>query len=150
MNKLPTIFENFDKLGTLFDHSVGFDDIFERMSRGFMESPLNPSFPPYNIKKVDDTHRTIELAVAGYTHNDIEVNVVDGVLKITAEKKDETEKSGDDYVFKGIASRSFTRQFRLSDHAEVEEASLRDGMLKVLVKLNEPIENEVKKIPLIT
>lgn len=150
MNKLPTIFENFDKLGSLFDHSIGYDDIFERMSRNFMESPLNPTFPPYNIKKVDDAHRTIELAVAGYTQDDIEVTVVDGVLKIEAAKTDETEKTNDDYVYKGIASRNFTRQFRLSDHAEVEEATLRDGMLKILIKLNEPIENEVKKIPLIT
>lgn len=145
-SKLPTIFSN-QSLNSFFDHSVGFDRLFDSLFDDFMPSVASTTFPPYNIRKEGEKDRVIELAVAGYNQNDIDISLNNDVLTISAQKMDEDEKQSDGYLYKGLASRSFKRQFKLSDHADVAKATMKDGMLYIHIRIDEP-ENEVLKIPI--
>ena len=119
--------------------SIGFDSLFERLFD--MDSTRESGYPPYNIRKINEVQYVIELALAGFSKDDIEVEVTDGQLAIRS--KDNTkEESTDSFVHKGIAKRSFMRTFTLSDDIIVKGADLKDGML--IVDLERVIPDEKK------
>ena len=120
--------------------TIGFDSLFERLFD--MDTTRDSGYPPYNIRKVDELQYTIELALAGFSKDDIEVEVTDGQLAIRSKKLEEkTEVNSDDsFVHKGIAKRSFMRQFTLSDDIIVKGADLKDGML--IINLEKVIPDE--------
>jgi len=125
--------------------SVGFDDMFKRL-RDMSESlPKIPSYPPYNIKKVEDNKYVIEIAVAGFGQQDIEVEMNDDTLTVRGQIESKLEEA--DYIFKGIADRSFKRSFTLADSVEVKNAELLNGMLKIWLERFIPEEKKPKKIP---
>ena len=145
MNKqfIPTIFgdtfKDFDKF------FVGFDEQFTKMQKLHDDITKNiPNYPPYNIKKVDDTHYVIEMAVAGFGQNEIDIEIDGGklVVKGNVQSTDEEEN----FLFKGIAARAFTRTFALNDQVEVKDAELFNGMLKIALERLIPEEKKPKKV----
>ena len=145
MNKqfIPSFFsqdlKDFDKF------FVGFDDQFTKLQKLHDDLTKNiPNYPPYNIKKIDDTHYTIEMAVAGFGQSDIDIEI-DGGKLIVKGNVNSTE-SEDDFLFKGIAARAFTRSFALNDQVEVKDAEIFNGMLKIALERLIPEEKKAKKV----
>jgi molecular chaperone IbpA len=89
----------------------------------------NSNYPPYNIIKHDDEHWGIELAVAGFTRSELNVELAEGVLTVTARAEPSNEQL--EYVHRGLAKRAFTRKWTLADDVVVLGASLVDGVLKI-------------------
>lgn len=114
---------------------VGADQILKKMVEGaaFVANTAMSSFPPYNLKKVDDNKYVIEMAVAGFSKQDIEITLEDNKLLIkgvtSVSTNEEPEKS--EYLYKGIAARDFTRAFTVADSVEINNAELVNGMLKI-------------------
>ena len=107
--------------------SVGFDRLFDMLENSSL-GPNGEGYPPFDLIKLDDNRYRIEIAVAGFKREDIDITAQQNVLIVSGEKVDE---SGPDYVHRGIANRSFERRFALADHIEVRGADLRDGMLSL-------------------
>ena len=134
------VFKDFDKF------FVGFDDQLRQMQRLHDDVTKNiPNYPPYNIKKVDDTHYVIELAVAGFGESEIDIEIDGGKLVVKGNVAS-SEEDGSDYLFKGIAARAFTRTFALNDQIEVKNAELFNGMLKIALEKLIPEEKKAKKV----
>lgn len=126
--------------------TIGFDDVLNQINE-ISENVTKsvPGFPPYNIKQVKDNKYVIEMAVAGFAKSDIEVTL-DGnklVIKGNASEEDLPEEN---YLFKGIATRNFTRQFTLADKVEIKDAEIVNGMLKVWLENLVKAQDAVKKI----
>jgi molecular chaperone IbpA len=125
-----------------FNTTIGFEPILKRLSEMSEAMPKIPTYPPYNIKKVDENKYVIELAVAGFGKQDLELELQDGTLTI----KGNVSSEDADYIYKGIAERAFTRQFTLADTVEVKNADLINGMLKIWLERFIPEEKKPKKI----
>ena len=138
MNRLIT---NNEKLMRDFlSHSIGLDSLFDRLIQ-FKE--VKPNFPPYNIIR-DGSKTFIELALAGYSKDDVTVVVEDGVLSIEATGY--SERKGESEVHRGIASRRFKRNFSLGEYVEVNSAELKNGMLTVELEEVLPPDKQPKVI----
>lgn len=114
--------------------TVGFDnmfDHFESMFDGDVFSVPNVNFPPYNIVKTGDFTYDVELALAGYSKDDITVDYADNVLTVKSIKKSEEGKEEDGILHRGIAKRFFSKAFTIADDVEVKGAELKDGLLKI-------------------
>ena len=123
------------------NHTIGFDKIFDSLLE---VSKINTSnFPPYNIRKLGDGKYEIELALAGFTKDDIKVELKEGTLSVSAKKE---EKDSDNLVHQGIASRSVLRKFSLSEYMEIKDADFKDGILKIKCFENIPEEKKPKVI----
>ena len=124
---------------------VGFDTLFEDLERIHQSARSGTdNYPPHNIVKIDEEKFLIELAVAGFKQDDIDVEVKDGILKISGEMgKDER-----DFAFKGISSRKFEKSFRLSEFVVIDGADLKDGILVVYARVELPEEKRPRKIQL--
>ncbi len=119
---------SFD-LTPLYRASVGFDRLADVMDRALSADVAAPTYPPYNIEKTgEDTYR-ISIAVAGFAADDLDVEVRDGAVIVSARKADEDDSGT--YLHRGIATRAFERKFTLADHVRVEGASHVDGMLHI-------------------
>ena len=131
-------------LPTFARHAVGFDRLFDDLNRSWANSRSTENYPPYNIGKVSDTHYLIEVAVAGFTETEIDIEVKDSVLTIKGDRQaSETEV---EWVHKGISSRSFNRTFTLADHVEVKSATVTNGILQIALEVVVPEEQKPKKI----
>lgn len=113
----------------LYRASVGFDQIADIMDRVLSDTSSAPSYPPYNIEKTGDDAWRISVAVAGFSDADLNVEVKENALIVSARKSDEDE--GRRYLHRGIATRAFERRFHLADHVRVTGASHVDGMLHI-------------------
>jgi molecular chaperone IbpA len=109
--------------------TVGFDQIADMMDRVLTNDAPQNSYPPYNIEKTDDNAYRISIAVAGFSEPDLNVELWENSLIVTAKKADENE--GKKYLHRGIATRAFERRFHLADHVRVTGASHADGMLHI-------------------
>lgn len=133
---LPTgVFDPFRNM------TVGFDNIFDQLST--LSRYETPNYPPYNIKKIDKENYQLEMALAGFSKEDIDVEVKESILTISGKT---SEKDDDNFVHRGIAQRAFKRQWTLAEHLEVDKAELIDGILLVQMKLNLPEEKKPKTI----
>jgi len=115
MNNLPTTHNrnwvsDFDPFRNL---TVGFDNIFDQLSA--LSHFETPNYPPYNIKKVDKENYQLEMALAGFSKDDIEVEAKENTLSVSAKSSD---KDDDSFVHRGIAQRAFKRQWTLMEHLE--------------------------------
>jgi molecular chaperone IbpA len=134
-----TTFKDFDKF------FVGFDDQFNRLAKMHDDLTKNiPNYPPYNIKKTGDTTYVIELAVAGFAKQDIEIDLEDNKMIIKGNVQN--DEGNDNFLFKGIATRNFTRTFALDDQVEVKNAEMLNGMLQVFLERIIPEHKKPKKI----
>ncbi|MCC6001279.1 MAG: Hsp20 family protein [Pararhodobacter sp.] len=119
---------NFDPT-PLFRASVGFDQIADLMDRMLAAEPAQSGYPPYNIEKTDENAYRISVAVAGFSADDLTVEVKENALVLTARKSE--EDTGRTYLHRGIATRAFERRFHLADHVKVNGATHVDGMLHI-------------------
>lgn len=140
---MNTNLTNFDRLfNQLSKFGVGFEPLLSRLNEvHFVEG----GFPPYDIIETDPNHYEIQLAVAGYDPADIEIDLHNGKLSVTGNV---VNKSQDDlrYVHKGIAKRSFVREFTLGEYVEVKNADLKNGMLTISLVRELPESAKPKKI----
>ena len=137
-------FQNFDR-NTLTPYAVGFDRVFDRLNDYALHQSTSTGFPPYNIRKDGDTNFTIELALAGLTRDEIEVEVAEGVLTVrTTNTTEETEGSKllPEFLHRGISFRKFSRKWTLADDIVVQDAKMENGML--LIELERVIPEEKK------
>lgn len=135
------LFKDFDKM------YVGFDDQFNKMAKIHDDLTKSiPNYPPYNIKKTGDNTYVIEVAVAGFAKQDIEIELVDGKMLIKGNVHSNDADTMENFLFKGIANRAFTRTFALDDKIEVKEAEMFNGMLKVFLERIIPEHKKPKKI----
>jgi molecular chaperone IbpA len=120
----------------LYRSTVGFDQIANMMDRVLSSDGATPSYPPYNIEKLNDDAYRISIAVAGFAGDDLSVEVRDKALIVSARKADEdTDKT---YLHRGIATRAFERRFHLADHVQVTGANHVDGMLHIELERQVP------------
>lgn len=113
----------------LYRATVGFDQIADLMDRVLTTEGTQPTYPPYNIEKLDDDSYRISIAVAGFSENDLTVEVRENALIVSARKADNDGERT--YLHRGIATRAFERRFHLADHVQVTGASHVDGMLHI-------------------
>jgi len=143
----------FSLAKSFFPNSIGFDSAFknlESMTRAIQKSA--PTYPPYNIKKVSENKYVLELAVAGFGKQDLELELNEGVLSIKGKTTLDTAlQDGLDvtYLYKGIADRAFTRMFTVADTVEIKNAELINGMLKVWLENIIPESKKPKKIDIV-
>jgi len=127
--------------------SVGFDrewDILEDLQDSFSRGL--PAYPPYNIKKVSKNEYEIEMAVAGFDRQDLQVEVRNNQIVVEGNKGFRNESSEVDYIYKGIASRHFRQSFALADQLEVTHAEFKDGILRIKLKGDYMEEEPAHKI----
>ena len=133
-----------DNFNQLTPYAVGFDRVFDNLSRYVDNNTTSTGFPPYNIRKEGDYNYVIEMALAGFGKDDIEVEVADGTLSVRSVKENSED---DSTVYRGISYRKFERKFTMADDIVVNGASLENGMLKLEL---ERVVPEEKKPRLIT
>ena len=122
---------------------IGFDRVFDAVQRlHTVEGGQSNSFPPYNIKKLDDENYEITLALAGFKKSELSVVVEDRSLVV----KGEQEKSEDEFLHKGIAERNFTRTWALADEVKVTGSKLKDGVLTISLVHEIPEEKKPTSI----
>lgn len=133
---------------------IGADKMFQTLSKA-SEAALKgvPGYPPYNIVKVDDNKYFIELAVAGFGKQNIDIEIANNTLTIkgglTLDQHLADDANPVSYIYKGIADRAFTRKFTLADTVEVKNAELINGMLKLWLENIIPEEKKPKKIDIV-
>lgn len=129
-------------------HFIGFDNIWSEIER-LSEVADNKLYPPHNVVKHDETHFSIELALAGYKKDDLSVELKEGILVISGDNRpmlnDEVQK---EYLHRGISGRKFTRTFRLSEHVVVDGADFVDGLLVINLRVEIPEEKLPRNIPI--
>ena len=123
-------------MGQLETYSLGFDKLFSDFN--------TTNYPPHNIYSVNDDKFIIEMAVAGFSKDEIKLQEHSGILTISAEKKtiDENKR----YQHRGIAQRAFSKRFQLVEHLQIESAALDLGILTVVLVMNVPEEEKPKYI----
>ena len=129
--------------GKLEPYFVGFDQLFDRLTKFEAAKSGMQSYPPYNIRRPGADEYVIDMAGAGFSEEDIDIQVEEDVLKISGSVSgDPTSK----YLHKGIANREFTRNFNLAETIEVKNASLNNGMLQVFLENIIPEHKKPRKV----
>jgi len=139
---------NFGDMEKALGFTVGFDSMFDRLFGALDHPNPNPNnkqgYPPYNIRKDGETKYFIEMAVAGLSEEDLEVELKEGILSVRSpEQEDKAE-----YIHRGIAKRTFERSFTLSDDVIVKGCDLNNGMLIVELEKVIPEEKRARLIPI--
>ncbi|MDA9765466.1 Hsp20 family protein [Alphaproteobacteria bacterium] len=119
---------------------VGFDLLFDELNA--LSDRKESNYPAYNIAKDDDEHYRIELALAGFSSDEITIQTEKGILTIEANKAEERGN----YIHQGIAKRGFSKMFRLAEYMKVDDAQLVDGILTVFLHREVPEADRLKKI----
>jgi molecular chaperone IbpA len=110
--------------------TVGFDRLFD-MLESSNGAQAQENYPPFDLIKEGDNEYRIQLAVAGFKPDEIDITAQQNVLIVSGRKSDEAEEKGTDFIYRGIANRSFERRFALADHIQVKAADLKDGLLLI-------------------
>ena len=121
-----------DSFGRFRPFAIGFDRFFEDIER---VSSINDNFPPYNVIKSSEDTYLIELAVAGFNKEELNIEYKDGILTVTG---DNTTRQELDFVHKGISERSFRRSWTLGDHVKVKTATVVNGLLVISLEREIP------------
>ena len=140
---MPDLFSQFHRFDPF---TIGYTDVFKELESMSKAVAKAATYPPYNIKQVKDNKFVIEMAVAGFAQSDIEITLEGNKLVIKGNTQD--EDAPDNFLFKGIANRNFTREFKLADKVEIENAELVNGMLKIGLANMVKLQDTIKKIPL--
>jgi molecular chaperone IbpA len=125
--------------------TVGFDRLFDMLENSTLGQGQE-NYPPFDLIKLGDNDYRIELAVAGFKRDEIDITAQQNVLLVSGRKQDENEDKANNYVYRGIATRSFERRFALADHIQVRGADLKDGLLSIELKREIPESMKPKKI----
>jgi molecular chaperone IbpA len=134
------------ELTPLYPRTLGFDRLFDQIEKVFegVDNPTLDKFPPHNIVKLNDTQYVVELAVAGFSKNDIDITVEDSSLVIKGTKAEEDSKL--EYLHRGIGTRAFTKTIKLADTVQVSGAEFKDDILRVGLQNIIPEEKKPRKI----
>ena len=139
-SKTLSLFDNFNQLTP---YAVGYDRIFDHLNNYVSNNVTSTGFPPYNISKGGDYNYVIEMALAGFSKKDIEIEVADGTLTIRSKKENE---ESEDTIHRGISYRKFNRKFTIADDIIVKDASLENGMLQINLERIVPEEKKPRLI----
>ena len=141
---ISNLFDHFDR-NLLTPYAVGFDRVFDRLNNYVVhQNHMTPTgFPPYNIRKEGDYNFVIELALAGLSKDDLEVEIADQTLTIRSIDKKEDEG---ELLHRGISYRQFTRTWTLAENVVVNEAKMENGMLVVRLEHVVPEEKKPRKV----
>lgn len=143
MTNITTLASHYG-LDRLLSTALGFENAFAALDNAsHLLAATHTAFPPVNVIKKDDYNFILELAVAGYKQDEIEITAERNSLKVTGKK---TETDDRNYLVKGIAGRKFARQFVLSDTVVVRDAALADGILSIQLENVVPEEQKLRKI----
>jgi molecular chaperone IbpA len=121
-------------------YTIGFDSFFNTLDS--ITGTDVKGYPHYNIKKLDDNKWNIELALAGFSKDDIEIEVKDNIMNIRGELKEENNE----FVYKGISSRKFSKSFTLAEFTECESAQMENGILSITLEKNIPEDKKPQKV----
>tara|TARA_B110000444_G_scaffold260250_1_gene306534 strand:- start:992 stop:1432 length:441 start_codon:yes stop_codon:yes gene_type:complete len=139
--KALSLFDNFNQLTP---YAVGFERQFDRLNDYIRHQQQSTGFPPYNIQKIEDFKFEIEMALAGFSKKDIQMEVADGVLTVRSVKENDTD---DEWTLhRGISYRKFDRKFTLADDVVVNEAKLENGLLTISLEQIVPEEKKPRTI----
>jgi len=125
--------------------TVGFDRLFDMLENSSLGQGQE-NYPPFDLIKKGENDYCIELAVAGFTPDEIDITAQQNVLLVSGRKAEESGEKGSDYIYRGIANRSFERRFALADHIQVRGADLKDGLLSIELKREIPEAMKPRKI----
>ena len=139
-NKALSLFDNFNQLTP---YAVGYDRVFDHLNSYVANNATSTGFPPYNISKGGDYTYAIEMALAGFSKDDIEIEVAEGLLTVRSIKENDENNSN---IYRGISYRKFNRKFTLADDIVVNDASLENGMLKIDLERIVPEEKRPRLI----
>src|SRR4030095_4378976 len=110
--------------------TVGFDRLFDMLENNtFGQNQEN--YPPCDLIKFGENEYRIELAVAGFKPDELDITAQQNVLIVSGRKNEESDQKGSDYIYRGIATRSFERRFALADHIQVKAADVKEGLLAI-------------------
>jgi molecular chaperone IbpA len=144
--KMSTLTLKAFDIPTIARYSVGLDELFDTLSRS-VNAGNNNNYPPYNIIRYDDNRYSVELAVAGFKEDEIEITTHEGYLTVEGQQKTKTgELDGPIYLHHGISKRDFRKTWPLGNHVEVTGANIVDGILTVNLERKIPEEMKPKKI----
>ena len=125
--------------------TVGFDRLFDMLENSSAGNG-GENYPPFDLIKTGDNDYRIDLAVAGFKPDEIDITAQQNVLLVTGKKSEESEERGSDYIYRGIATRSFERRFALADHIQVKAADMKDGLLSIELVREIPEAMKPRKI----
>ena len=125
--------------------TVGFDRLFDMLENS-AGAQTQENYPPSDLIKLGDNEYRIELAVAGFKPEEIDITSQQNQLIVSGRKSEESGEAGSDYIYRGIANRSFERRFALADHIQVKGADLKDGLLAIELVREIPEAMKPKKI----
>ena len=133
-------------LSPLYKTTVGFDRLASLLDQGTFETANG--YPPYNIERLGDNDYRITMAVSGFSGDELEIESKEDVLSVSGKKAEESTDRN--FLYQGIAARSFERRFRLADHVKVASASLENGLLNIDLVREIPEEMKPRKIAINT
>ena len=129
--------------------TVGFDRLFDMLENNSVGQGQE-NYPPFDLIKLGENDYRIELAVAGFTPDELDIIAQQNVLVVSGRKKDEANDGNspgaNNYIYRGIATRSFERRFALADHIQVRGADMKDGLLSIELKREIPEAMKPRKI----
>ena len=128
--------------------TIGFDRMARFLEHATRVADVDSGYPPYNIEAVGDEHYRVTLAVAGFSRDELDLQVREDTLHVAGRQTDEAAEPN--FLHQGIASRSFQKQFRLADHVKVENAWLDNGLLTIDLVREIPEEMKPRSIPIAT
>tara|TARA_B100000700_G_C14483738_1_gene596326 strand:- start:1 stop:444 length:444 start_codon:yes stop_codon:yes gene_type:complete len=135
---------------SLRPYSVGFDSIFDefdRMLESVDRGQINTNYPPYNIKRINENNYNIEVALAGFSKDDIEIELRDRTLIVKNKLKEKViDNESKDLIHKGISTRQFERSFTIAEDIKVKEADLKNGLLTINLERIIPEEKKPRLI----
>ena len=132
-----------DNFNQLTPYAVGFDRVFDQLNTYAANNATSTGFPPYNIRKGGEYTFVIDMALAGFSKEDIEIEVEDGLLTVRSVKENDENDSN---IYRGISYRKFNRKFTLADDIVVNDASLENGMLEITLERIVPDAKKPRKI----
>jgi len=135
-------------LSPLYRSTVGFDRLFSLLDQVGGPDGSAPTYPPYNIERLDENAYRVTVAVAGFTENDLSIEVKENALTIRGEKQVKDGEKAGEVLYQGIAARAFERRFQLADHVLVTGANLENGLLHVDLKREIPEAKKPRQIPI--
>lgn len=133
-------------LSPLYRTAIGFDRLADMLSNASRVE--GNGYPPYNIESRGEDRYRITMAVAGFSEDELDIVTERNTLTVSGSKREEDRAEGEEreYLYRGIATRSFERRFQLADHVEVDGASLENGLLHVDLKRELPEQMKPRKI----
>ena len=135
-------------LAPLYRSTVGFDRLFSLLDQVGGLDGSAPTYPPYNIERLDENAYRVTVAVAGFTESDLTLEVKENTLTIRGEKQVKDGEKAGEVLYQGIAARAFERRFQLADHVQVTGATLENGLLHVDLKREIPEAMKPRQIPI--